>query len=680
MVPTTPRRLVALLALIGLSGACASTPPPAAPPVSAAAPALAPPADLESRALLLLLADRRLFDPVALQLLLSAPPAVRAELAVTLGRIGDRRGRSLLQGLLVDADPEVRRAAAFALGELEDVEALRALVVAAVDPDPELGRLAVEALGKVGAPLGEVQRALGALAPEEAWRRLAPALFRFREPAAVVAAQEGLLAGDPDVHAASAYALGRLARPEGAEALRGLLTDLDPYVRGWAARGLGEVGDLADLERLEPLLDDPEVGPRIQCLNAGARILGRSSALPPLGWGARLRAALADERPHLRAAALEAAARFLPNPELEADLRERMEAGEARERELAFAALAAGRVAGARELVREAAASSDRAMRARAADAAVRIEAEEILARLLEDPEPPVRVAALESLARRAGEDAGAVAGRFVGDADPTVRATALDLLARHPVVASGRIAAAVDAARSDSLNDARLAGVRALAARGQAEPSERAEVLEALGRLLEDRDRLVRREAAAGLVGLGAPRPDPGPLELGRDVAYYRDVLRQTAATRRVEVETERGALRLELAGREAPLTVLSFLQLAAQGYFDGLAFHRVVPDFVVQSGDPRGDGWGGPGYALRDEINRLRYGRGMVGMALSGPDTGGSQFFITLAPQPHLDGGYTVFGRVVAGEEVLDRIRQGDRILRIREIGADARPRGVR
>ena len=94
------------------------------------------------------------------------------------------------------------------------------------------------------------------------------------------------------------------------------------------------------------------------------------------------------------------------------------------------------------------------------------------------------------------------------------------------------------------------------------------------------------------------------------------------------------------------------------------------MVPDFVVQTGDPRGDGWGGPGFALRDEINRLRFDRGAVGMALSGPDTGGSQFFIALSAQPHLDGGYTVFGHVVGDDSVLDQIRQEDRLLTIREV----------
>src|SRR5437899_1221447 len=131
-----------------------------------------------------------------------------------------------------------------------------------------------------------------------------------------------------------------------------------------------------------------------------------------------------------------------------------------------------------------------------------------------------------------------------------------------------------------------------------------------------------------------------------------------------RVTLETDRGSLVVELLPAEAPLTVAAFLSLVERRYFDGARWHRVVPNFVAQDGDPRGDGWGGPGFVLRDEVNPTRYETGTMGMALSGPDTGGSQFFITHSAQPHLDGTYTVFGRVVAGLNVLAGVAQGDRI----------------
>ena len=111
------------------------------------------------------------------------------------------------------------------------------------------------------------------------------------------------------------------------------------------------------------------------------------------------------------------------------------------------------------------------------------------------------------------------------------------------------------------------------------------------------------------------------------------------------------------------------TFVTLARKGFFDGLSVHRVVPDFVIQSGDPRGDGEGGPGFTIRDELNGRPYLRGTVGMALDlWRDTGGSQFFITHSPQPHLDAKYTVFGRVIAGMDVVDQIQQGDIIRRVR------------
>src|SRR3954454_20921545 len=110
------------------------------------------------------------------------------------------------------------------------------------------------------------------------------------------------------------------------------------------------------------------------------------------------------------------------------------------------------------------------------------------------------------------------------------------------------------------------------------------------------------------------------------------------------------RGRIEMQLLTSDAPVTTWNFAQLAKSHYFDNSTFMRVVPNFVIQGGDPRNDMNGGPGYAIRDEINLQKYTRAAAGMALSGPDTGGSQFFITHSPQPHLDGGYTIFGRVTA------------------------------
>lgn len=131
--------------------------------------------------------------------------------------------------------------------------------------------------------------------------------------------------------------------------------------------------------------------------------------------------------------------------------------------------------------------------------------------------------------------------------------------------------------------------------------------------------------------------------------------------------IATPYGTVRIVLDGVRAPMTSDHLSRLARADYFRNLRFHRVVPAFVAQGGDPRGDGSGGPGYAIRDELNRSGYVRGAVGMALAGPDTGGSQFFLTLTPQPHLDGHYTVFGTVVAGFAAMDALTQGDAILNI-------------
>jgi len=133
-----------------------------------------------------------------------------------------------------------------------------------------------------------------------------------------------------------------------------------------------------------------------------------------------------------------------------------------------------------------------------------------------------------------------------------------------------------------------------------------------------------------------------------------------------RVTIETNRGIIELELSPHHAPKTVNNFVFLVREGFYDGVIFHRVISDFVIQGGDPTGTGRGGPGYQFEDELkgNPLKHERGAISMANSGPNTNGSQFFITHSPQPHLNGKHTVFGKVVNGQDVVDAIQQGDRM----------------
>jgi peptidyl-prolyl cis-trans isomerase B (cyclophilin B) len=136
-----------------------------------------------------------------------------------------------------------------------------------------------------------------------------------------------------------------------------------------------------------------------------------------------------------------------------------------------------------------------------------------------------------------------------------------------------------------------------------------------------------------------------------------------------RVTIETNRGDMELELYPEYAPKTVNNFVFLAQEGFYDGIVFHRVISDFMIQGGDPTGTGRGGPGYKFEDEVaeNPLKHETGVISMANAGPNTNGSQFFITHSPQPHLDGMHTVFGKIVKGQEVLNAIQQGDRMVKV-------------
>jgi cyclophilin family peptidyl-prolyl cis-trans isomerase len=294
---------------------------------------------------------------------------------------------------------------------------------------------------------------------------------------------------------------------------------------------------------------------------------------------------------------------------------------------------------------------------------------------LTRDPDPRVREVAYAALAPAPSmpleDSVHSLFAIGLRDTDFYVRATVIGALADRPSITDlAAVLASYSQAARDSANDARLAAIQYVVELWKRDSTAlNATWLAELSRTPIPADPLERAAGKAIPVwskwGSVAPAP--------RGLAWYERVVREmvmpgnVGKTLNATIHTVRGPIRLELFGADAPITVWNFLNLARSGYYRNTRFHRVVPNFVAQDGDPRDDGNGGPGYAIRDEMNRHRYERGAVGMALSGPDTGGSQYFITHSPQPHLDGHYTVFGKVIRGFEVLDKLVQGDLIIRV-------------
>lgn len=310
----------------------------------------------------------------------------------------------------------------------------------------------------------------------------------------------------------------------------------------------------------------------------------------------------------------------------------------------------------------------------------------------------------LRAFARFKTDDLGEVLRDALKNKDVFIRATAAELLAEQPTTKEN--VAALETAFEAALvtdtdyNDAQLAVLDALF------KLDKKQSADTFGTGLGALDYLVRKKAFDLLADKDLQKELPGveaiienarkgkkdqllPYEkihtklgqvLNTDADYRRAVSRKNGSVRAV-LTTQKGAFTIELFPEDAPLTVDNFVKLARSGYFNGLEVHRVVPNFVMQDGDPRGDGNGGPGWQIRCEINMLAYERGAVGMALSGKDTGGSQWFVTHSPQPHLDGGYTVFGRVNETDmKIVDTIVRGDRILSVKIVEGKTPPKRTR
>jgi len=285
---------------------------------------------------------------------------------------------------------------------------------------------------------------------------------------------------------------------------------------------------------------------------------------------------------------------------------------------------------------------------------------------MLQDPDQKVIPAVLAALASSKATGVDGVLLDRLASPDLSVRVAAANALADLKIAAAAQSLA--DAYRRAATEDSYTARAAALGALARLDPAAAQPVLM---EALKDRDWAVRVRALTLLKEQKVTGQDAAarPATAGRTVTDPQwQAIVNPPYSPRAFIDTDKGTIELELAVIDAPLTVANFIALARKGFFRNNAIHRLVPDFVVQAGDPRGDGEGGPGYTIRDELNELPYLRGTVGMALDWEDTGGSQFFITHSPQPHLDARYTVFGRVVNGMDVVDRLVQWDVIRNVR------------
>ncbi|HYB94310.1 MAG TPA: HEAT repeat domain-containing protein [Vicinamibacterales bacterium] len=611
---------------------------------------------------------------------------IRRRTALAIGRVKLAEGVPALTAVLQsDADAEVRQMAAFAMGLIGDAAAAPALTAALNDADPLIQGRAAEALGLIAhKPATQaITNMVFAHVNAGALNGIEPDDMGSPKPAAVEAIRLGAYAlvrlGSYDALASAfvadgkvrsrwwpiAYAIQRVNDPRALPVLLDLFAGGGQLTRAFAARGLGNSKDPRAVTPLLAAAEDAAapLAVRIQSVRAiaqlgdarGGAVMRRLILSPRVDQNLQLEAitALAQLRdpaavellidlvsaqwPSVRAAALNALA------QTDADT---------------FVTSISG--------LEQDDHWSVRASLATTIGTLGRERAEAPLTARLTDSDRRVLPAVLDALAKVGAANAAEVLTAHLKSDDPVVRAAAARGLATIKAPnAAAALADAVKTAQSDGLYVARAAALDALTA------IDPAVARSALIAALTDRDWAVRVRAAEHLRRLDAaadlsamrPAPPPQAPELNAIDSFIAPKYSPQAY-----IDTSKGTIQFELAVLDAPRTVANFIALVRKNYFRGVQLHRVVPDFVVQDGDPRGDGEGGPGYTIRDEINQRPFLRGTVGMALDWPDTGGSQFFITHSPQPHLDGRYTVFGQVVAGMDVVDRLQQWDTITAIR------------
>lgn len=593
-------------------------------------------------------------------------PEIRARAALAVGRIGNTEGAALLYEMLDDSIETVAETAAFGIGLSGDKDYADKLLGACESFPPPLQATIIQAVGRLSDSTmphitGEIARYLD---HTDHRVREQAAYALWRAGGKMYAEQlEQVCLDDPvrPVRIAALYSLCRMGIAETTEAYEEWLPDSDPFVRSLAIRGLALGKDDTQTRLVASGLNDRDNNVVSQAVAS----LGTIGSYRALNYIMNSYQNFGDEKIKTQILAIlgrlenSAAADYVL-----ADIHDSASASIVGDALVYLAKVGYDDII---PLLDSVAVTSDPRLNVKIAEALVEIGGEMVKPRLVSlfnDSSAMVRAAAFDALTKFDTINIDYYIRKALNDSDYVVCALSVDkigelkkermlpqlmtIISMHDLAETDLKRSVVDAAGkfipgpSDSLAE------------------------EILYQGLMDYNYLVSKDAAKIYEEkLGQDRSSYASKPYARiGERKIKSLIKQYRKNPHAIISTSYGDIEFELFFDVAPLTVHNFITLTNRGFYDNLIFHRVVPNFVIQGGDPRGDGRGGPEHSIRCEYSNLSYERGMVGIAHSGKDSGGSQFFITLSPQPHLDARYTIFGNVLFGMEAADKITRGDTI----------------
>ncbi len=623
--------------------------------------------DAEKLAEIIHLEDRRLINTALLSYLSDGSNIIRAKAALAIGRIGSPESGRILYDLLEDNSQDVAASAMFAIGLTNETEYASKILDVAFDLPAKVGMYAVEAAGRLAdSSMTDVAHQLVQFfshpAPEVRQAAMM-ALFRAGAKSKADDLINHLTSGfetDEDAKVTGMYVLARMGNIEAKEIYISMLSDADSFARAMALRGLGAVKDDEAINYLGIALNDSDrkvVAQAIFSLGSikSAKAKNLLSKKMETETEENLLILLLNSMSRQENESSVLIAELLINENISDNI----------------VAAAINYIASinrekAVSLIDSLGTVGGSFVKAACADAYGKVGTEKIisrLSRLFNDEDPLVRYRALSNLFKIDTSNFDFYIKTALNDKDEIVVVHAINEISEKQYFQYLPVMMTMISMEEEASIEIRRSILEAVETFLK-ENNDDSLAMKILINGAIDKEYIIRKEAARIYREVLKDKQDD---IIRRPTTYIsegeiEDAIEKYTTNPYATILTSKGEIEMEIYFDSAPLTAMNFISLAQSDYYDGLGFHRIVPNFVVQGGDPRGDGWGGPDYFIRCEYSDEKYLRGTVGIATSGKDTGGSQFFFTLSPQPHLEGRYTVFGQVLSGMEVVDNIVPGD------------------